>query len=44
MFWEGIVSLRGYGGAIIGFWIGTEFFFYEIESWGTNEAAFNNCN
>lgn len=40
MLWEGIVALGGYGGAIIRFLgrIG------DIESWGTDEASFNNCN
>lgn len=40
MLWEGIVALGGHGGAIIIFFGRTG----DIESWGTNEAAFDNCN
>ena len=40
MLWEGIVALGGHGGAIIIFFGRTG----DIESRGTNEAAFDNCN
>ena len=40
MLWEGIVALGGHGEAIIRFFGRTG----DIESWGTDEAAFNNCN
>ena len=40
MLWEGIVALGGHGGAIIIFFGRTG----DIESWGTNEASFDNCN
>lgn len=40
MLWEGIVALGGHGGAIIIFFGRTG----DIESWGTNKAAFDNCN
>lgn len=40
MLWEGIVALGGHGGATIRFFGRTG----DIESWGTDEAAFNNCN
>lgn len=40
MLWDGIVALGGHGGAIIRFFGRTG----DIESWGTNETAFDNCN
>ena len=40
MLWEGIVTLEGHCGAIKIFWGRTG----DIESWGTDEESFNNCN